>query len=190
MMSKTPAISKSSSALTANGGGARLSVPLLLIAGCASASLIFACATPFAAFAVLAAALLPLRHALATTIAVWLANQAIGFVLLGYPYTLNAVAWGFVLGAAALVATVIAAAAFRNLTGLSRFAVYPIALIAAFAVYEIVLLAMVPMLGGGEAFALPIVGRIALTNAVWLVGLVAIVEIARAAGATRHRIAQ
>lgn len=183
-------MSNAISALAGNSGGSRLSVPLLLIAGCASASLIFACATPFAAFAVVAAALLPLRHAVATTIAVWLANQAIGFVLLGYPYTLNAVAWGFVLGAAALAATVVSAAAFRTLASLSRFAVYPIALIAAFAVYEIVLLAMVPMLGGGEAFALPIVGQIALTNAVWLAGLVAIVEIVRAVGVTQRRIAQ
>lgn len=36
----------------------------ILAAACASASLVFACATPFAAFAVLAAAMLPARQAM------------------------------------------------------------------------------------------------------------------------------
>jgi hypothetical protein len=42
----------------------------------------FACITPFAAFAAIAAATLSLRRALLWTVGVWLANQAIGFGLL------------------------------------------------------------------------------------------------------------
>src|SRR5215471_13146701 len=108
---------------------AQLWCVVLLVAGCASASLVFSCATPFAAFAVLAAAALPLRSALAAIVAVWLVNQAIGFGLLGYPRTLDTAAWGLVIGVAAVVATLIAAMMFRRLASIGRFAIYPLALI-------------------------------------------------------------
>jgi len=152
---------------------------VLLVAGCASASLVFSCATPFAAFAVLAAAALPLRSALAAIVAVWLVNQAIGFGLLGYPHTLNTAAWGLAIGAAAAVATVVAAVMFRRLAAIGRFAAYPLALLASFAGYELGLLAVTPVLGGAGAFTLEIVGRIAFLNAVWLAGLVVALEAGR-----------
>ena len=52
---------------------------LLLTAACVLASLTFACATPFAAFAALAGAMLPLSAALPVVLAAWIVNQAIGF---------------------------------------------------------------------------------------------------------------
>ena len=59
---------------------------VLLTAACALASFAFACATPFAAFAVVAAAMLPMRAALLVVTAAWIVNQAIGFGALGYPH--------------------------------------------------------------------------------------------------------
>jgi len=44
---------------------------------CVLASLAFACATPFAAFAALAGAMLPLSAALPVVVAAWIINQAI-----------------------------------------------------------------------------------------------------------------
>lgn len=158
---------------------------VLLVAACASTSLIFACATPFAAFAVLAAAIQPLRPALLTIVAVWLVNQAIGFGILHYPRTPDAAAWGLLIGLAAGMATVAAAQIFHRVVSLGRFAIYPIALIASFAVYELCLLAATPVLGGADAFALDIVGRIAFLNAVWLAPLVALYEVGRA---LRYRV--
>jgi hypothetical protein len=76
-----------------------------LIVGSAVGSLALACATPFAALAAVAAATLPPRLALVTTMGVWLANQGIGFAVLGYPMTASSLVWGPVLGAAALAAT-------------------------------------------------------------------------------------
>jgi hypothetical protein len=58
---------------------------LLLTAACALASFAFACATPFAAFAAIAGAMLPLSAALPVVLAAWIVNQAIGFGVLGYP---------------------------------------------------------------------------------------------------------
>lgn len=151
----------------------------ILVAACLSASLVFACATPFAAFAVLAAAVLPLRLALATIVFVWVVNQAIGFGILNYPRDLNAGAWGLVMLATALLTTTAAAGVFRRFAGTNVYAVYPVALMAAYAVYEIVLLAMVPVLGGGDAFTAEIVGYLAFVNAVWLVGLIVAYELLR-----------
>ena len=58
---------------------------LLLTAACVLASFAFACATPFAAFAVFAGAILPLSAALPVVMAACIVNQAIGFGVLGYP---------------------------------------------------------------------------------------------------------
>lgn len=176
--------------LKAISGNPALSLTLLLIAACASASLIFACATPFVAFAVIAAALLPLRQALMTALVVWLANQAIGFGILGYPRTFDAALAGLFILGAMVAATIVAERVFHALANLGRLATYPLALIAAFAVFEVLLYAVTPMTGGAETFALGIVGQIAFTNAVWLSGLVAIVEVARTVGATQHSAAR
>ena len=159
---------------------------VLLLTACASTSLIFACATPFAAFAVMAVAMQPLRPALVTIAAVWLLNQAIGFGILGYPRTLDAAAWGLAIGVAAGIAAVMAQQIFHRLASLGRVALYPVALVASFAAYEISLVAVTPILGGIGAFALEIVGRLAFLNAVWLATLVALTEIARA---LRYRMA-
>jgi hypothetical protein len=154
-------------------------VTAILIAACASATLVFACATPFAAFAVLAAAVLPVRQALLAVGLVFAANQAIGFGILDYPRNLNAGGWGIGMLAAAILTTAAAWAVFRRFRGTSLYAVYPVALMTAYAVYEIVLLAMVPVLGGGEAFAVQIVGWLAFVNALWLVALIAAYELLR-----------
>jgi hypothetical protein len=79
-----------------------------LVFGSTAASLIFACATPFAALAAVAALTLPPRLALITTMGVWLGNQAVGFLMLGYPLTASALAWGPILGGVAIVATAVA----------------------------------------------------------------------------------
>src|ERR1700722_19171006 len=87
----------------------------LLTVFCALASFALACATPFAAFAVVAAAMLPLRPALLVVTAAWLVNQAIGFGLLRYPIDTNTILWGFAIGAAALVATMASMLVLRSL---------------------------------------------------------------------------
>jgi hypothetical protein len=65
---------------------------VLLATACALASFAFACATPFAAFAVVAAALLRPAAALLVIFAAWVVNQASGFGALHYPLDLNTVA--------------------------------------------------------------------------------------------------
>ncbi|MGY3035801.1 hypothetical protein ACVIIV_004971 [Bradyrhizobium sp. USDA 4354] len=150
---------------------------VLLTVSCALASLAFACATPFAAFAVLAAAMLPLRRALLVVTGAWLVNQSIGFGVLHYPIDGRTIAWGFVIGAAALAATAASSAVIRMLPRTPL--VLALTLIAAYAVYEIALLAATPFLGGEGAFTAAVVTRIGLTSAAWLAGLVSACEIVR-----------
>ncbi|KYG24839.1 hypothetical protein SE92_04525 [Bradyrhizobium sp. AT1] len=151
----------------------------LLTASCALASFAFACATPFAAFAVVAAAMLPLRQALLVVTGAWLVNQTIGFGALHYPIDGSTIAWGFVIGAATLLATAVASAVLRLLPQDRTLLMLAITLAAAYGTYELALLAATPFLGGEGAFTAAIVTRIALTCAVWLVGLVAACEIVR-----------
>ncbi len=155
---------------------------MLLTASCALASFAFACATPFAAFAVVAAAMLPQRPALLVVTGAWLVNQTIGFGVLHYPVDSSAIAWGFVIGAAALLSTAAASTVLGLLPQGRTPLMLAIALVAAFAVYELALLAATPFLGSEGAFTAAIVTRIALTCAVWLAGLVAVCEIVRLVG--------
>ena len=151
----------------------------LLTVSCALASFALACATPFAAFAVVAAAMLPLRPALLVVAGAWLVNQTIGFGVLHYPIDASTIAWGFVIGAAALAATAASSTMLRALPQGRTSLVFAFTLIAAYAAYEFTLLAATPFLGGEGAFTVAIVTRIGLTSAVWLAGLVAACEIVR-----------
>jgi hypothetical protein len=159
----------------------------LLAASCTFTSFALACATPFAAFAVVAAAMLPLRPALLVVTGTWLANQAIGFGALHYPVDENTMLWGLAIGAAALVATLAAAQALRLLprTPLAL----AVALISAYGSFEITAFAATPFLGGSDSFTAAIIARLLLLNTAWLIGLVAACEIARGLNSFRRRYA-
>ena len=142
-----------------------------LVAASAIGSLVFACATPFAAVAAVAAMTLPLRAAVVVSTGVWLANQAVGFGLLAYPVDFTSLAWGAALGAAALAATFAAWAASVRLDDQAGPVRWVAAFAAALLVHQGVLFAASLVLGGGEGFTVPAVGGIAVLNAVWAVGL-------------------
>jgi len=153
---------------------------VLLTASCILASFTFACATPFAAFAVVAAAMLPLPSALLVVGAAWIVNQAIGFGALGYPHDTNTLLWGLAIGLAALTATVCAKAILRAWPRIVAIALAA-AVLAAYASYEVVLLAFTPALGGAGAFTATIVIRLGLLNLFWLIGLIAVCAVFRRA---------
>jgi hypothetical protein len=67
-------------------------------------SLVFACATPFVALVTLAALNMNRRDALIVSGTVWIANQAVGYGILGYPHTPNSYAWGIAIGIAVFLA--------------------------------------------------------------------------------------
>lgn len=136
-----------------------------LIAGVALVgSYAFACVFPFAAVAAIAALTLPLPRALGLTLAVWLANQVVGFAFLGYP--LDSAAWGLAIGVGALGATLAA----RSVRTRGPAA----ALAAAFVAYEALLYLAALRLGGLDTFAAHIVAGIGLNDLGWFLMLAAL----------------
>lgn len=164
-------------------------VVVLLTASCVLASFALACATPFAAFAVLAAATLPLASALLVVAAAWVVNQTIGFGALGYPIDLHTILWGIAIGVAALIATAAAGLVLRLIPRMGRPVAIGLALVGAYATYEIVLFAFTPALGGAGAFTPAIVGRLAILNVLWVIGLSVVCGIASLIASNRHRLA-
>jgi hypothetical protein len=162
-------------------------VPVLLVAISAVSSWEFACITPFAAFAVAAAYMLSTRAALSTVAAIWLANQAIGFAVLGYPWDVNTILWGVTIGAAALLATGLACATLR--LGLQNTVVaIGASFVVALGAYQGGLFLVTFALGGRDAFTPAIVGDVALLSLGWTVALVGTYEILRYSGAViQHR---
>jgi hypothetical protein len=151
----------------------------LLTISCALASFALACATPLAAFAVVAAATLSLRPALSVVAGAWFVNQTIGFGALHYPVDASTIAWGLVIGFAALAATAASTVALRAVPRMRWPLALGLALLCAYGVYETALFAATAFLGGAEAFTPDIVGRLGLLNVAWLIGLVAACEIVR-----------
>jgi hypothetical protein len=156
---------------------------VLLTVSCALASFAIACATPFAAFAVVAASMLPLGPALLVVTGAWLVNQGIGFGALHYPIDSNTMLWGLAIGIATLAATAMSATVLRlspqGRTPLAMALALALALAGAYVVYELALLAATPFLGGAGSFTTAIMAWIGVLNTVWLIGLVAACEIFR-----------
>jgi hypothetical protein len=138
----------------------------LLVASSLAFSLGFACATPFAAFAAIAALTMPRRDALLLIGLVWLANQAVGFSLLHYPWTANCLAWGIGLGLVSVSTTCGAEWGAQRMAALPRPFVWAGAFVFSFAIYEgLLFAASVIVQSGVENYTAAIVGRIFSINA-------------------------
>lgn len=157
----------------------------LIVAGGAGFSLFFACATPFAALATLAALKMGRREGLAVVGLAWLANQAIGYGILGYPWTWDSLAWGASIGLSSILAC-LAAAALAS-TRPVRLAI-SLPFVAAFATYELGLYVagfVLPSEAG--AFAFVVIRQIFMVNLIALIGLFAVSRLALAAGLTANQ---
>jgi len=173
----------------ANLGHVPLFCLALLTASCALASFALACATPFAAFAVVAAAMQRLGSALLVVAGAWLVNQAIGFGALHYPIDGKTILWGLVIGAATFVATLVAALALRMQRQRQMPLALAFALVCAYGGYEVTIFAATPFLGGAGSFTTAIIARLGLLNATWLLGLVAFSQIIPLLNSVRQRYA-
>ena len=145
----------------------------LVVATMAFSSL-FACATPFAALAVVAVATLARRDAIFCVLAAWLANQLIGFALLGYPQTSNSFVWGGVIGIAAVACVFASAWALpRSMGAVWKRLVMTFAA-SVLAYQAVMLLASLTPLGGMDDFTVSIIGYVVGVNAMAIAGLLAL----------------
>ncbi len=145
-------------------------------------SVYFACVTPFAALATLAALHLRADERWAAIGFVWLANQVLGFGVLGYPLTWDCAAWGVAIGVSCGLA-VLAAGALST----DRPAPLAVSLpfVGAFAAFEAGLYAAGRLLpAGGDAFGLPVIRHVFWVNAASLCGLMAVHWVSSAVAGT------
>lgn len=152
---------------------------LLLTAASVFITLGMACGTPFAALATLAALYMSRRDGLALIGIAWLADQAVGYGLLGYPRTANSVAWGVILGVGAFLALLAAQVLVERLRDRGAILAGGLAFAGAFVAYQAVLVAATAVLAGGsEAFSLPIVAWVLRVNLLSLAGLLILYRLA------------
>lgn len=147
--------------------------PLSLGASTVAGSLLLACVFPFASFAALAALTMTPRRGFMLVTAAWAVNQATGFFLMSFPWDAQAVGHGIAILAATLAATVVArlvADNVRSVTALRAVA----ALTSAFVVHQILLRAYASVGGGAENFSAEIISGVALNDAMWFTGLLAL----------------
>ena len=148
-------------------------------------SLFFACATPFAALAALAALKAERRDAAGVVGLTWAGNQAVGYGCLGYPWAWDSVAWGLAIGLSAALALLAAVALVPR-----RPASFAISLpfIGAFAAYELGLyIASFVLPGSDAAFAPAIVKQLFLVNLMAFLGLVVAHQVASLIGLTARQ---
>ncbi len=155
-----------------------------------SAAILFsfalACGMPFAALGALAALTLAPRDAALLAGLGWLANQAIGFVFLGYPLDAMTLAWGVALGASALVAVEAARLALRNLPAESAALRLSLAFLGAWAGQQATVFAASLVLGGTvTAFAPHVIWFIFWTNALAFAVLLGVQALGARAGFAR-----
>lgn len=147
--------------------------PLSLAASTVVGSLLLACVFPFASFAALAALTMTPRRGLMLVTAAWAVNQAAGFFIMSFPWEAQAVGHGIAILAATLAATVVARFVADKMKGVA--AVRAIGVLAsAFVVHQILLRAYASVGGGAENFSTEIISGVALNDAIWFTGLVAL----------------
>ena len=133
-------------------------------------SLLLACMFPFAALATLLAATLPIRKAALWMSAAWLANQLVGYLILGYPQNANSFAHGAAIGVTALATLWIANKIFA-MRGDQSIATVVMAYAGAFVGYQALLAAFAVVLGGIQNFMPSIVWMVFQNDVLWFLGL-------------------
>ncbi|MEM7775592.1 MAG: hypothetical protein AAF732_08275 [Pseudomonadota bacterium] len=124
-------------------------------------SLALACGMPFAALGALAALTLATREAFLLAGLGWLANQAVGFGLLGYPLDAVTFAWGAALGISALAAVCAALVALAVLRTDHSAARAAIAFLAAWTAQQVTVFA--------ASFALPASAAAFAPSVLWFI---------------------
>jgi hypothetical protein len=147
--------------------------PASLAAATVLGSWALACVFPFAAMAALAALTMNRRAGLATVATIWAANQFVGFFILSFPWDVQALGHGIAI----LGCTLAGFAAARFVAG--RIAIGSAlrsvaSLAASFAVYLALMRVYAQFGGGAENFTLEINAAVALNDALWFAGLMAL----------------
>jgi len=163
----------------------------VLVAAAVLFSFALACGMPFAALGALAALTLTPRDAALLAGLGWVANQAIGFGFLGYPFDAKTLAWGVALGLSALAAVGAAVAALHRVPVNGIVFRSALSFFAAWVAQQGTVFAASVLLGGtATAFAPSVVWFILWTNALAFAVLVVTQALGAFAGLARPALGQ
>lgn len=142
----------------------------------AISNVLYTCTVPLVGFSAIAGTTLLRRKAIFTIFSLWLVNQAIGFTLRQYPWTLSTLAWGGVMLLGAIIATILTA--IRTQTH-QKGALYflgqiGVTLVSSYLIYELIIWLAGFILGGVSEFTPSILWQIFMGNAIWAMGLTSI----------------
>ena len=140
----------------------------VLLAGVgATLGFVLVCIAPFVAVATLAARTLPPRYALGAVGAMWALDQFVGFTFMHYPHAMTTYGWGVAMGAAAIVAMLVA----------RRIPSPVVAFTAAFVANQFALFAYGAAIGERGGFTPAIIAEVLFGNLVGLalLGVIALV---------------
>ena len=141
---------------------------MVLTLAAIGATFALSCVTPFAALAVALAGTVGLRASLRAVIAVWFANQVIGFGFFHFPHKVDTLLFGVAIGGAAVVTTIVASAVMKYMSSRSAPLRLGVALLLSFAGYETTLLPPAAFFGDLGTFRPAIVAQLAFVNALFL----------------------
>ena len=147
---------------------------LLLISAGSASSVIYPHA-PLTGLAVVAGASLNRQKAAFSILTIWLVNQLYGFLLRDYPYTLEALSWGAVMGLGSLVIALLVAYRppfSRCLKG--HFLWLVSSFVAGFILYQSMILLAGALMNSLHWMPLPILWGIFSKNGVWALVLIAV----------------
>jgi hypothetical protein len=174
--------------MAASDTGRRMAWIGLLTAACALLTLQFACATPFAALGALAAVNMSRRDAFFLAVSAWLANQAVGYGVLGYPNALSTHAWGIAIGIAGVLAVAAARPVANRIRATGAIVATIAAFIAASVTYQAALAPWALLLPGGtSAMSFGVVTYVLKWNAITLAVLLILHQLALRVGLVTRR---
>jgi hypothetical protein len=152
------------------GNSAGTAIWIALIAGLTViGSYGYACAAPLAAVAALAALKMERTDGLILVGLAWIINQAVGFLLLSYPHTIDSYLWGAAIGVAAFAGFFAARIAAR--ADVPALAGWVITFLVAFAGYQVALyLAGLAFTDPSSGFTAEVVTEVFTINAVAYAG--------------------
>ncbi len=146
----------------------RILWPITLAIFAVAGSWVFKCVTPFIALSVAAAVTMDRRRGALVVFGAWVANQAMGYGLSGYPVDAYSIGWGAAIGGGAMLSFVAARMIAGRGAALPKVAA---GFAGAFVAYEGSLYLVALAFGGLHTFTSEIVLGILANDALWLVVL-------------------
>jgi len=128
---------------------------------------------PLIAFGAIAGTTLKPKRATLIAMSIWLINQVYGYTLRQYPWTVDSLLWGLIMGLGTLIVTMLASlcAPFSQKTLKGHYLWVSAIALVGFVMFESLILALDRLLIGGHVITWAIARSLLIKEVVWAIGL-------------------